>query len=303
MRPSRDSSRPARVLNLSLFLLGFLSGVARSDCYFPDSSPATTEAECWDSSGARTGLCCAAGDLCLNNTMCAHQIGTTTGISGNNITHYRGGCTDSTWSPLAGCPEFCLSDDSHKKTGGPITVYQCPGGLNRWYCGLDVPGPLKSCAHVRITFGLTGDLSVYGVAGISPSPSSGQPPPSPSPSNNGSTPDQNATSTPTAISTDTSSSAASPTVSLDTFPQNPFENNGSESSQVDTSVGVPIAIGIAMGTAIFVAAAVLGFFYIRKRRREAPARAETPPPYEEHELQDRRYSDQYVMRLLYGKSD
>jgi hypothetical protein len=35
-----------------------------------------------------------------------------------------------------------------------------------------------------------------------------------------------------------------------------------------------------VGTSILIAGSVLVFFYQRKRRRQAPVRAETPPPFE-----------------------
>jgi hypothetical protein len=43
---------------------------------------------------------------------------------------------------------------------------------------------------------------------------------------------------------------------------------------------VPIGVGVAVGTSILIAGSVLVFFYQRKRRRQAPVRAETPPPFE-----------------------
>lgn len=47
---------------------------------------------------------------------------------------------------------------------------------------------------------------------------------------------------------------------------------------------VPIAVGATFGTLILISASVLAFFYIRKRKREAPARAESPPGYYEPEM-------------------
>ena len=61
----------------------------------------------------------------------------------------------------------------------------------------------------------------------------------------------------------------------------PAPNTGTPApdSSNDTST-VPMAVGVSFGSLIFVSAGALGFFYVRKRRREAPARAETPPPYD-----------------------
>ena len=45
-------------------------------------------------------------------------------------------------------------------------------------------------------------------------------------------------------------------------------------------MAVPIGVGVAVGASVLIAASVLVFFYQRKRRRQAPVRAETPPPFE-----------------------
>lgn len=47
-----------------------------------------------------------------------------------------------------------------------------------------------------------------------------------------------------------------------------------------STLAVPIGVGVAVGTSVLIAASVLIFFYQRKRRRQAPVRAETPPPFE-----------------------
>lgn len=47
-----------------------------------------------------------------------------------------------------------------------------------------------------------------------------------------------------------------------------------------SSTAVPIGVGVAVGASVLIAASVLVFLYQRKRRRQAPVRAETPPPFE-----------------------
>ncbi len=47
-----------------------------------------------------------------------------------------------------------------------------------------------------------------------------------------------------------------------------------------SSAAVPIGVGVAVGASVLIAASVLVFFYQRKRHRQAPVRAETPPPFE-----------------------
>ena len=53
------------------------------------------------------------------------------------------------------------------------------------------------------------------------------------------------------------------------------------------SAVIPIAIGVVMGTSILASAGSIVFLYFRKRRREAPARAESPPPYDSREMEAR----------------
>ena len=43
---------------------------------------------------------------------------------------------------------------------------------------------------------------------------------------------------------------------------------------------VPIGVGVAVGASVLIAVSVLVFFYQRKRHRQAPVRAKTPPPFE-----------------------
>lgn len=43
---------------------------------------------------------------------------------------------------------------------------------------------------------------------------------------------------------------------------------------------LPIGLGIGVGVSVLAALAIVGFFHLRKRRRQATVRAETPPPFE-----------------------
>lgn len=50
-----------------------------------------------------------------------------------------------------------------------------------------------------------------------------------------------------------------------------------------TNAIVPLAVGVSIGSASIVAAGVIALLLWRKCRRDAPARAETPPPQDDDE--------------------
>lgn len=85
-----------------------------------------------------------------------------------------------------------------------------------------------------------------------------------------------ATVTPT-ITPTTSRQDAAVSSSQTAAPSSTPQENGNDDN---ANPAVPIGVGVAFGASIMIAAGVLGFFYLRKRRRETPVRAETPPPFE-----------------------
>ena len=67
-------------------------------CYAPNGTILTNYGSCSIQIG--NSVCCAAGQTCLSNGLCATDLGG----------FYSGGCTDETYaSPV--CPEFCASGE------------------------------------------------------------------------------------------------------------------------------------------------------------------------------------------------
>ncbi|KAK0615190.1 hypothetical protein B0T17DRAFT_619991 [Bombardia bombarda] len=135
-----------------------LFSLARSDCYLPDGNVTHQLSECLDDTRASTPLCCVPGDLCLENTLCAH------GTSNNDIFFfYRGGCRSNAWSGDR-CPNFCLGGQDSKD--GMLLVLPCPGEDNWWYCESNPPPASILCKDWTRAFSLPYNLSMYGTAGI-----------------------------------------------------------------------------------------------------------------------------------------
>lgn len=71
--------------------------MSQSSCYWPDGSLAAHHHPCVERSGA---ACCAEGETCLANGVCASKA--------HGVTHYsRGSCTDQYFVDNT-CPQFCL---------------------------------------------------------------------------------------------------------------------------------------------------------------------------------------------------
>ena len=68
------------------------------------------------------------------------------------------------------------------------------------------------------------------------------------------------------------------TVTVHATPGNnrPSSDDGGASSNT-----IPIAVGVSIGTIVLIALACFIYLCIWNRRRNTPARAETPPPYEQ----------------------
>lgn len=89
-------------------------------------------------------------------------------------------------------------------------------------------------------------------------------------------PPEGPSSTPGEIKPTITSSQLPPSTSS----ANPGDSPPNKDEEEDGSFAIPIGVGVAVGASILIAGSALVYFYQRKRRREAPVRAETPPPFE-----------------------
>ena len=143
-------------------LFGFAIALEKpSDCYFATGELATLTSPCHDGSSGLTSLCCTHGDMCLNNTLCAKSLG------GGESMHYRGTCTDSTWTSPS-CPRFCVGDENKSTT---VAVFLCgdnKDGTLQWYCGEQSPTKKDAtCNLSKSSFVLTGMVSSLPLASLS----------------------------------------------------------------------------------------------------------------------------------------
>ncbi|KAH6617578.1 hypothetical protein F5144DRAFT_498950 [Chaetomium tenue] len=256
----------------SLFLLPFLfvSILALDRCFFPNRKVANFAASCWDTTRQQTVLCCQIGDLCLSNKICA-----ATNDPSKEFRYYRGACLDSNWTD-PGCPNMCRGPDGDDKI---VPMHRCRGGKsdNEWYCGKDRPSD-EDCKEIDGDVALPAGFVAYATAGITPDPiPTSSVEESPTTSEDPTNTIQPALGQP---ETTPDLSDPQPTTGglgvdvLTAAPSDPPQDSGEASS------AVPVAVGVAVGTSILIAGSVLVFFYQRKRRRQAPVRAETPPPFE-----------------------
>ncbi|KAK3291500.1 uncharacterized protein B0H64DRAFT_330575 [Chaetomium fimeti] len=276
----------------SLFLLPFLFVSIFADpdhCFFPDGTTARFAASCWNGTSGQTVLCCQTGDLCLSNQICAMKD------HSDEFHYYRGACIDSNWTD-PGCPDFCPEPAGDDQI---VPMHRCSGGktMRKWYCGNGNRPADLDCKDIDGDVELPENISVYATAGITPKPS-----PSPTPSRDPPESKDTASAIPpsntiqfslgepvTAPGPDTPNSQTAappstlpnatgtdvPTAVPTAVPSDPPQDDDDQASSA-----VPVAVGVAVGTSILIAGSVLVFFYQRKRRRQAPVRAETPPPFE-----------------------
>lgn len=140
---------PIRMFLDALLLLPFFffAGVLGEPelCFFPSGNHFVPALTCWNAStGFQTGLCCTAGDLCIDNSLCARRLGD------GQLAYYRGGCLDATWKSSS-CPHYCL--DRPKEF---VDVHQCgeDEAWTRWSCDDGAGGNGDFCGHGRHLFGL-----------------------------------------------------------------------------------------------------------------------------------------------------
>ncbi|KAK0661607.1 hypothetical protein QBC41DRAFT_382911 [Cercophora samala] len=260
-------------------------------CYYMDEEETTTLTQCSNDANPKLGstLCCMPGDRCMVNSLCLRNLEV------GNIHYYRGGCTIKDWKgkSLSDCPpKHCLPtprlaemfpcNTSNSDTGflceladpadPPHDCLALEGGLED-FLGTAIPLPSPSTS-VKTSTSAAKPTETEG-KGDPVRTSQDTADTSPAPTATGSTDTPNvpvttATDDPTRGS-DISVSTASGEPTAAPPPPSPDEPRQDNSS-------VPVGVGIGVGLAVAIAGGFLVFFYIRKRQREAPIRAETPPP-------------------------
>ena len=87
------------ILAILLSQLFSLFGLGMSQvCYASNGIALPDYGSCGD--GTDASICCAAGQICLSNGLCAVQLGV----------FYSGGCTDKSYKATV-CPKFCASGE------------------------------------------------------------------------------------------------------------------------------------------------------------------------------------------------
>ncbi|KAK1754003.1 hypothetical protein QBC47DRAFT_385386 [Echria macrotheca] len=300
---ARPAAQPGLIGLSCLFLLTTLFGFVFGDCWFEGGGIDSGKLPCYDAKrNTSPGLCCRHGDACFTDTLCGYE-------ESGTWQYYKGSCNSRNWDKL-GCPVLVCNDVEWEVLNTTVTVGRCPApDDNRFYC--DAGRDLLYCDNQPYTFTLKSDLDVYDWVGITSGSSvstdetstststvtttirSGTitlttddmpTAASSSQSRDGALP-PHATNTDSADANTPTQDAAGITTAPDAGQPSASDPSTTDSanSQNDGSV-IPIAVGATFGSLIAVSGSLLAFFYLRKRRRETPVRAETPPAYYEPEM-------------------
>ncbi|KJR84731.1 uncharacterized protein SPSK_09155 [Sporothrix schenckii 1099-18] len=271
------------------------SGV-RADCYWPDGTENDEHQPCYSPNGGAIGLCCGTGDVCLSNGVCMSRSsagGSTDMIDSayasnlDTSVYYRGSCTFKDWSQDKNCPTVCIKGSGispHTDVG----IIPCPGSNTDWYCAdgnmhkancstgafiVSLPRPVSFT-----TIGISPSKTAHTVAPTSASTSTATSMTS-SPSGGNATTGL-VTAPGTTAPTGFSSGVSGPSVASTTSgnPLSTMDPPPTSSPSSNSGSNVPLAVGVTIGGASIIAAAVIGYFLWRRRKRDEPAPAESPPP-------------------------
>ncbi|VBB79427.1 Putative protein of unknown function [Podospora comata] len=290
---------PRQLLFLLLLVISVKISIS-ADCYYMNREKTTELTRCSNDANPKieSTLCCMPGDRCMVNSLCLREK------KDGDKHYYRGGCTIKDWKgkSLYDCPPILCKPARVAgmypcNTSNPDTGFVCQEAFP--------DGPPDHCDS-SVTF--DGGLEDFlGTASPLPSPST-----SVKDSTSASKPsetedkgdpvktsqdtaDTSLAHTATRPAPDTSDVPVTTTVAEPTGTSNISVSTASgestasvestaappppssEEPQQDNSA-VPVGVGIGVGLAVTIAGGFLVFFYIRKRQREAPIRAETPPP-------------------------
>ncbi|KAK4174999.1 hypothetical protein QBC36DRAFT_355915 [Triangularia setosa] len=293
---------PRQLLALLVLAISVRVSVSADCFYFNETATELTQCSNDEHPKIESTLCCAPGDICMRNSLCLHRE------DKRDDLYYRGGCTIKGWvgENINDCPLHVC------EPGKMALLIPCNSSDSNtpFYCREDYPRGihrLEKCDDA-VEFNGGGLLDFIGTASPPPPPSTSAEeltsPPEPTETEGKGDPvatseditrSSPATDSPTAteptetsgtlVSTATDSPAATetaetPGISVSTAPG---ESTGAPSplpsgEPEQNNRAVPIGVGTGVGIAVAIAGGFLVFFYIRKRQREAPIRAETPPP-------------------------
>ncbi|KAK0744723.1 hypothetical protein B0T21DRAFT_380907 [Apiosordaria backusii] len=299
-----STTLPQQLLFLLLLVVSIRISVAADCFYFHEKTTDLTQCSNDEDPKAGSTLCCAPGDICMKNSLCLHKE------DKKDDLYYRGGCTIESWvgenindCPLHVCKPKKMAEMIPCNSSHPDTPF---------YCKEDYPRDihrLEKCEHANQLFG--GNLrDVIGTASIPPSSSDKKSTSSPEPTETEDKGDPVRASSETITSSSSASTATdspiataptqtpevSPPIATDppttagpTRTPNITASTAPEESATappipppdepeQNSRAVPIGVGTGVGIAVAIAGGFFAFFYIRKRQRAAPVRAETPPP-------------------------
>ncbi|OAL55167.1 hypothetical protein IQ07DRAFT_594910 [Pyrenochaeta sp. DS3sAY3a] len=195
-------------------------------------------------------VCCAVGDTCLTNGLCAKKEW----INKRNW-YIRDGCTDKTWQDPA-CPKYCGSIEPDRNTG---LVMQCPG-QDSWCCAI-VGGSLNDwprrddinttcCSRDDLTFSAVKPVA-YTIVGVANMVEF-------------STESQQPLSTIPILSTTVQTASATPADSSD-IPTISGDAQQSASS-AGLSTGAKVGLGVGIPVALIGLAAITIIFWLRRRQ-------------------------------------
>ncbi|KAK0616523.1 hypothetical protein B0T14DRAFT_588523 [Immersiella caudata] len=307
---------------LSFLLALTVAGPDPDVCFTPNGTQLGNLFACQGSAPkAVSGMCCGLNDRCLVNGLC-YQEGPKVIYRGGCLDKKWGDtcpklcdikmectgqltmlreCPDKSGSWYCGlngkCGEgegdrrdlkSCYLDPDEVRVGGTVEgVYAIPG-LDRNYLTF---WSTKSSSSTSSSSAQTHSTT----PGDTPKPTTQKTTTSahtPEPNQSPSTSQPTAASLPgseTAYAASTApppsaSTAADPSMAQSSSSGTPSLTASDPPSAENDGRNIPIAIGSTFGSLIVVASAVLVFFYVRKRKREAPARAESPPGFYEPEM-------------------
>ncbi|KAK0708599.1 hypothetical protein B0H67DRAFT_557046 [Lasiosphaeris hirsuta] len=273
---------------------------AAAICYFPAGNPAPYATECiHDYTGDGTGLCCNTGDSCFGNKLCGYIPSD----NGGKWSYYRGACTDKT-GKAEYCADYCITDTPNSIRDYYCTVSPCIDIKDHQTCDYTEEADYST---PEVCKGRSNDwyMPEYGIAGGRSASSRTSKKPlgttitktvpkattivTLSRSNTATAPAATATasvvSTTGAVGTGFYTDAppsTTPTEALPTGAPPAGAPAGGTVQDTDDGHVIPIAVGTTVGVLIFFAIVTMVLFYVRKRRRDAPIRAETPPPFGSH---------------------
>ncbi|KAK9578526.1 hypothetical protein V6Z92_009199 [Aspergillus fumigatus] len=244
-------------------------------CYFPDESFADGYVPCF--SGSSGSPCCRNDSVCLTNGYCM-------GAS-QPYTLYRGACTDSKWSPSAGCKDVCSGVPNTRNSGCSIVLYSNVGG-NVLYCPNSiVPNSSNSigCANSQEPFQVPLGSIIPNKAVLANTSCSAEP-------TRATSIDTASSSTASGTGTSSASPSSCPTTSASGAQTNISDNGSVDSKTLAVGVGVGVSLGV-----VSLISLIWGTYERRKRQQLLNSMPSTMPmnsePYPPLTVAKNRFSE------------